>query len=70
MHLRKKLRQEVKPKAPIFEVIPAHDVLLPGQKKNIEIKFQPQEEVKYWRPLISIMVDESAGAQTSLVPVL
>ncbi|XP_073461747.1 hydrocephalus-inducing protein homolog [Aquarana catesbeiana] len=52
MHLRKKLRQEVKPKAPIFEVMPPHDVLLPGQKKNIEIKFQPQEEKLYSQRLV------------------
>ncbi|XP_068116429.1 hydrocephalus-inducing protein homolog [Hyperolius riggenbachi] len=59
MHLRKKLRQEVKPKAAIFEVMPAHDVLLPGQKKNIEIKFQPQEE-KLYRQRLVLQVAQSS----------
>ncbi|CAH2323836.1 Hypothetical predicted protein [Pelobates cultripes] len=52
MHLRKKCRPEVKPKAPIFEMIPATDVLLPGQKKNVEIKFLPREEKLYSQRLV------------------
>ncbi|XP_066439738.1 hydrocephalus-inducing protein homolog isoform X2 [Eleutherodactylus coqui] len=52
MYLRKKLRQEAKPKAAIFEIIPAHDLLLPGQKKNVEIKFTPQEEKLYSQRLV------------------
>ncbi|XP_075045519.1 hydrocephalus-inducing protein homolog [Mixophyes fleayi] len=52
MHLRKKLRHDMKPKAAIFEVMPAHDLLLPGQKKNVEIKFLPQEEKLYSQRLV------------------
>ncbi|KAM3920677.1 hydrocephalus-inducing protein homolog [Leptodactylus fuscus] len=52
MHLRKKLRQEAKPKAAIFEMIPSRDFLLPGQKKNVEIKFLPQEEKLYSQRLV------------------
>ncbi|XP_044126636.1 hydrocephalus-inducing protein homolog [Bufo gargarizans] len=52
LHLRKKLRQEAKPKPAIFEMIPACDLLLPGQKKNVEIKFMPQEEKLYSQRLV------------------
>ncbi|XP_063801928.1 hydrocephalus-inducing protein homolog isoform X2 [Pseudophryne corroboree] len=52
MHLRKKLRHEIRPKVAIFEVMPSHDLLLPGQKKNVEIKFLPQEEKPYSQRLV------------------
>ncbi|XP_056381388.1 hydrocephalus-inducing protein homolog isoform X2 [Hyla sarda] len=59
MHLRKKLRQEAKPKAAIFEMIPARDLLLPGQKKNVEIKFMPQEEKLYIQRLVLQVMQSS-----------
>ncbi|KAM9301954.1 hydrocephalus-inducing protein homolog [Gastrophryne carolinensis] len=52
LHLRKKLRQETKPKPAIFEVIPSRDMLLPGQRRNIEVKFLPQEEKLYSQRLV------------------
>ncbi|XP_069822484.1 hydrocephalus-inducing protein homolog isoform X3 [Dendropsophus ebraccatus] len=59
MHLRKKLKQEAKPKAAIFEMIPARDLLLPGQKKNVEIKFMPQEEKLYNQRLVLQVMQSS-----------
>ncbi|XP_077145064.1 hydrocephalus-inducing protein homolog isoform X4 [Ranitomeya variabilis] len=59
MHLRKKLRQEAQPKAAIFEMIPAHDLLLPGQKKNVDIKFLPREE-KLYRQRLVLQVTQSS----------
>ncbi|KAM8946018.1 LOW QUALITY PROTEIN: hydrocephalus-inducing protein homolog [Pelodytes ibericus] len=59
MHLRKKLRQDTKPKAVIFEMIPATDRLLPGQKKNVEIKFLPQEERLYSQRLVLQLAQSS-----------
>ncbi|CAN2389289.1 axonemal central apparatus assembly [Pristimantis euphronides] len=67
MHLRKKLRQEARPKAAsIFEMIPARDHLLPGEKKNVEIKFTPQEEKLYSQRLI-LQVTQSSQRVLILV---
>ncbi|OCT82470.1 hypothetical protein XELAEV_18025000mg [Xenopus laevis] len=52
LHLRKKLRQDLKPKPPIFELMPAAGILLPSQKKNVEIRFIPQEEKLYSQRLV------------------
>ncbi|KAM4722980.1 hydrocephalus-inducing protein homolog [Rhinophrynus dorsalis] len=52
MHLRKKLRKELKPKSVIFEMMPATGVLLPGEKKNVEIRFIPREEKLYSQRLV------------------
>eukprot|EP00079_Xenopus_tropicalis_P024447 XP_012817094.1 PREDICTED: hydrocephalus-inducing protein homolog isoform X1 [Xenopus tropicalis] len=52
LHLRKKLRQDMKPKPPIFELMPAAGILLPSQKKNVEIRFFPQEEKLYSQRLV------------------
>ncbi|XP_075181569.1 hydrocephalus-inducing protein homolog [Anomaloglossus baeobatrachus] len=62
MHLRKKLRQEAKPRSAIFEVIPAHERLLPGQKKNVEIKFMPREEKLYSQRLVLQVTQSSQRA--------
>ncbi|XP_073515931.1 hydrocephalus-inducing protein homolog isoform X2 [Phyllobates terribilis] len=59
MYLRKKLRQEAQPKAAVFEMIPAHDLLLPGQKKNVDIKFLPREE-KLYRQRLVLQVAQSS----------
>lgn len=45
MHLRKKLRKELKPKAAHFEMMPARGSLAPGQRMNVQVKFMPTEEV-------------------------
>ncbi|XP_073420455.1 hydrocephalus-inducing protein-like [Dendrobates tinctorius] len=63
MHLRKKLKQEAQPKAAIFEMIPARDLLLPGQKKNVDIKFLPREEKLYRQRLVLQVTQSSQRVQ-------
>lgn len=46
MHLRRKLRREMKPVAAHFEMMPPVGSLAPGQRMNVQVKFMPTEEVK------------------------
>ncbi|KAG8437289.1 hypothetical protein GDO86_008117 [Hymenochirus boettgeri] len=66
MHLRKKLRQELKPKPVIFEMLPASGVILPSQQKNVEIRFMPLEEKLYSQPLV-LQVSQSSSRVMLLV---
>uniref|UniRef100_A0A4W3J4A7 Uncharacterized protein n=1 Tax=Callorhinchus milii TaxID=7868 RepID=A0A4W3J4A7_CALMI len=43
LHLRQKLRKEMKPLVPVFVVLPPCGVLMPGLKVNVQILFSPQE---------------------------
>lgn len=45
MMLRKKMRQELKSKPHVFEMIPPYGILAPGERLNVQVKFAPREEV-------------------------
>ncbi|XP_069510876.1 hydrocephalus-inducing protein homolog [Ambystoma mexicanum] len=52
MHLRRKLRQEVKPPPQIFEMLPSSGMLMSGQKMNVQVKFMPLEEKLYSQRIV------------------
>ena len=65
MHLRRKLRPE-KPTPSTFEIIPVNGTLQPSQRRNIQVKFMPTEQVKVHSSLIltvCIIVAAAAAQQ-------
>ncbi|XP_069073573.1 hydrocephalus-inducing protein homolog [Pleurodeles waltl] len=52
MHLRRKVRQELKPPPQIFEMLPPFGTLVSGQKVNVQVKFMPLEEKLYSQRLV------------------
>lgn len=44
--LRRKMRQELKSKPNVFEMIPPYGILSPGERLNVQVKFAPREEVR------------------------
>lgn len=47
MHLRKQQAKMEKEAPLVFELIPSSGHLLPGQRKNVQVKFMPLEETRY-----------------------
>ncbi|XP_077975805.1 hydrocephalus-inducing protein homolog isoform X2 [Styela clava] len=60
MHLRRKFRKEMKPKAAHFEMMPARGSLAPGQRMNVQIKFMPTEEKVYSQRLVVRIAQSTA----------
>nr|XP_056718300.1 hydrocephalus-inducing protein homolog [Euleptes europaea] len=50
--LRRKMRQELKSKPHVFEMIPPYGILSPGERLNVQVKFAPREEKFYSNHLI------------------
>ncbi|XP_048371298.1 hydrocephalus-inducing protein homolog [Sphaerodactylus townsendi] len=50
--LRRKMRQELKSKPHVFEMIPSCGILAPGERLTVQIKFAPREEKFYSNDLI------------------
>ncbi|XP_062442830.1 hydrocephalus-inducing protein homolog [Rhea pennata] len=47
VNLRRKLREELRTKTPVFQVLPSSGNLTPGQRCNLQVRFSPSEERAY-----------------------
>ncbi|KAM9269036.1 LOW QUALITY PROTEIN: hydrocephalus-inducing protein homolog [Cariama cristata] len=57
--VRRKLLQELKTKPRVFEVLPSHGTLAPGQRCNVRVRFSPTEEMSY-RSKLKINICQSS----------
>ncbi|KAH0619415.1 hypothetical protein JD844_000028 [Phrynosoma platyrhinos] len=56
--LRRKMRQELKTKPFVFEMIPPYGILAPGERLNVQVKFAPREE-KFYRNYLILSISQS-----------
>ncbi|XP_075796761.1 hydrocephalus-inducing protein homolog isoform X3 [Pelodiscus sinensis] len=64
--LRRKLRQELKLKPCIFEMIPACGILAPGERMNVQVKFAPAEE-RFYSSSLMVHISQSSDRLLLLV---
>ncbi|XP_042303381.1 LOW QUALITY PROTEIN: hydrocephalus-inducing protein homolog [Sceloporus undulatus] len=56
--LRRKMRQELKTKPFVFEMIPPYGILAPGERLNVQVKFAPREE-KFYHNFLILSISQS-----------
>ncbi|XP_054856814.1 hydrocephalus-inducing protein homolog [Eublepharis macularius] len=56
--LRRKMRQELKSKPHVFEMIPPYGILSPGERLNVQVKFAPREE-KFYSNYLIVSISQS-----------
>uniref|UniRef100_A0A8C8S7Z5 HYDIN n=1 Tax=Pelusios castaneus TaxID=367368 RepID=A0A8C8S7Z5_9SAUR len=64
--LRRKLRQELKSKPHIFEMIPSFGMLAPGERLNVQVKFAPVEE-RFYSNHLMVRISQSSDRLLLLV---
>ncbi|KAJ7312066.1 hypothetical protein JRQ81_006401 [Phrynocephalus forsythii] len=56
--LRRRMRQELRAKPHVFEMIPPYGILAPGERLNVQVKFAPREE-KFYHNYLVLSISQS-----------